>query len=182
MHGIDMESQSLEERHCVLTTNLLENDGELVIGDLIDEVTLELNNDVISSEHRTEGVALLSEETEAVAFADKGIIKPSFNTCLSGHDGEIFHVLETLVANLNSECESLCLGINISRADLLKFNLRLQLLNCLLNDRVRLVESIDDELRSVESESVSGGIICSKLRRDSRDTSGSKNPIRGFTW
>ena len=82
MHSIDMEGQCLEERDGILTAHLLEHDSELVVRDLIDEVSLELNNDVVSGENGAECVALLSEETEAVAFADEWVIEAGFDTRL----------------------------------------------------------------------------------------------------
>ena len=82
MHSIDMEGQCLEERDGILTAYLLEHDSELVVRDLIDEVSLELNNDVVSGENGAECVALLSEETEAVAFADEWVIEAGFDTRL----------------------------------------------------------------------------------------------------
>lgn len=72
-----MESQSLEKRYSVFTTDLLENDGEFVVGDFINKVTLELDNDVVSGEDGAEGVTLVAEEAKAVSLKDQRVVKPS---------------------------------------------------------------------------------------------------------
>ena len=77
MHNFDMESQSLEKRYSVFTTDLLENDGEFVVGDFINKVTLELDNDVVSGEDGAEGVTLVAEEAKAVSLKDQRVVKPS---------------------------------------------------------------------------------------------------------
>ena len=67
-HASDMECERLEERNRVLAFHFLEHDGELVVGDLVYEVALELDNDVVTGEHRAERIALTPEEAESVAF------------------------------------------------------------------------------------------------------------------
>jgi len=177
-----MEGQSLEERHGILALDFLEHNSELVIGDLLDEVTLELNNDMVSGEDRAESVTLVSKETEAVAFLDDGVVEASLYRCLSRHDSEVKHILKTLVADLDSEGEGLGLGIDVSRADLLELNLGLKLLDGLLDDGVMLVHHVNDELRGVKSETIGCFVVRAELWRDGRDTSGSQDPVRGFTW
>jgi len=139
---IDVECQSLEERHSVFSTHFLKHHCKLVVGDLFDKMTLELHNDMISSKDGAECVALLTKEAEAVALKNKWVIESSLNACLSRHNSEIFHVFEALVANLYSESEGLSLGVDISRADLLKLDFGKQFLDSLLNDWVVLVEHV----------------------------------------
>ena len=74
------------------------------------------------------------------------------------------HVLQALVFNLDSECEGLGLGIDVSRTHLLELNLGLELLDGLLDHRVLLVHDIDYELRCVKSEGIRSRVISTKLR------------------
>ena len=76
---IDVESECLEKWHGVFSFNLLQYDSELVVGDLIYEVALELHNDVVSGEDRAERVALLPEEAEAVALEDQRVVEASLH-------------------------------------------------------------------------------------------------------
>ena len=76
---IDVERQRLEKWHCVFSFNLLQYDSELVVGDLVYEVALELHNDVVSGEDRAERVALLPEEAEAVALEDQRVVEASLH-------------------------------------------------------------------------------------------------------
>lgn len=76
---IDVESECLEKWHSVFTFNLLQHDGEFVVGNLVNEVALELHNDVVSGEDWAKSVALLSEEAEAVAFENQRIVEASFH-------------------------------------------------------------------------------------------------------
>ena len=146
MHNVDMESQSLEKRHSVFATHLLEHNSELVIGDLVDEVTLELNLYVVSTEHGAERVALRSEEAEAVALKNGWVVKSSLHRRLRTHNREIKHVFHTLVVNLYSEGEGFCVRVNCSEANLLKFNPRLEFLNSFLEDGVALIKYVNDKL------------------------------------
>ena len=163
VQNVDMESQSLEERHAIFALNLLENDSELVIGDLLNEVTLELNNNVVSGEDRAECVTFVAEETEAVAFLDDRVVKASLNRGLSRHDGEVFHIRKTLVADLDSEGECLGLRVDVSGSDLLELNLGLKLLDGLLDYGILLVHNINDKLRCVETEALTCFIIGTEL-------------------
>ena len=70
VNNIDMESKSLEKGYSILTTNLLENNSELVIRDLLNKMTLELHNHVVSCEDGTESISLVAEETESVTLKD----------------------------------------------------------------------------------------------------------------
>ena len=65
---VDMECERLEEGYSIFAFYFLQHDSELIIGDLIYEVALELDNDVVTGEHRAERIALISEEAESVAF------------------------------------------------------------------------------------------------------------------
>ena len=76
---IDVERQRLEKWHSVFSFNLLQYDSELVVGDLVYEVALELHNDVVSGEDRAESVALLPEEAEAVALEDQRVVEASLH-------------------------------------------------------------------------------------------------------
>ena len=182
VNNVGMEGQSLEERHGILALDFLEHNSELVIGDLLDEVTLELNNNMVSGEDGAESVTLVAKETEAVAFLDDGVVEACLYRCLSRHDSEVKHILKTLVADLDSEGEGLGLGIDVSRADLLELNLGLKLLDGLLDDGVRLVHHVDDELRGVKSETIGCFVVRAELWGDGRDASGSQDPVRSFTW
>jgi len=182
MNDVNVEGQSLEERHGVLATHFLEHNSEFIVGNLVNKVALELYNDMVTSENRAESVALVAEEAEAVALEDQWVIEASFYGCLSTHDGEVEHVLETLVANLYSKSESLVFWVDTGRSNLLELNLCLQLFNGLFNDRVLLVEDVNDEFRCIQSEGVSRRVISAKLWRDGRDASCSQNPVRGLTW
>ena len=139
MHDINVEGKRLEKWNSILTAHFLQHDSELVVGDLTDEVALELNNNVISGKDWAESVALLAEEAEAIAFADEWVVEAGFHARLRRHNCEVFHVLETLVADLNCESEGLCLRVYISWSYLLKLNLGIKLLDSLLNYRVGLV-------------------------------------------
>jgi len=75
----DVEGQSLEERHSVLTFDLLEHHGELVSGDLFNEVALELDNDVVTGKNRAESVAPVAEETKSIALKDQRVVEACFN-------------------------------------------------------------------------------------------------------
>jgi len=182
MNDIDVEGQSLEERNSILATHLLQNHSEFVIRDLLDKVALELHNNVISSENGAESIALLPEEAEAVAFKNERVVEAGLNARLCRHDREVFHVLETLVANLNCEGEGLRFGVHISGTDLLELNLCQQLLNRLLDDRILLIHDINDELWGIKSEGVCSRVISAELRRDSWDACGCKDPVRSLTW
>ena len=74
------------------------------------------------------------------------------------------HVLQALVFNLDRKGEGLGLGVDVGRTHLLELNLGLKLLNGLLNHRVLLVQDIDHELRSIESEGIGSRVISTKLR------------------
>ena len=161
---LDVESKGLEERHRVLTLDLLEHDSELVVGNFFDKVTLELDDDVVTGEDRAESVPLVAEETKAVAFQNDGVIKPGFNGCLSRHNREVRHVFESLVADLHLESELVGVRVDFGWSHLLKFDFGLQLLNSFLDHRVGLVKNVDDKLGSVESESVCCWVVGSKLR------------------
>ena len=76
---IDVESECLEKWHGVFSFNLLQYDGKFVVGNLVNEVALELHNDVVSGEDRAECVALLSKEAEAVALENQRIVEASFH-------------------------------------------------------------------------------------------------------
>ena len=182
VHHGDVEGKRLEEGDSILTAHLFQNHSEFVIRDLIYEVTLELDNDVVTSEHRAECVALAAKEAEPVTFHDDWVVETSFNRGLCRHDGEVGHVLKSLVPNLNGKGEGLGLGVDLCRAYLLELNLRLQLLNSLLNEWVVLVEHIKHELWSVQSETVGRWVISTQLWRDGWDAGGCQNPIRGLTW
>ena len=149
MHNVDMESQSLEKRHGVLSFHLLEHNSELVIGDLVNEVTLELHLHVVATEHGAERVALRSEEAEAVAFKDGWVVKAGLHGRLRAHNREIKHVFHALVVNLYGEGECFCVRVDRSEANLLKFNPRLEFLNSFLDDGVALIKYVNDKLRCV---------------------------------
>ena len=163
VHDVDLEGQGLEERHRVLATHFFEDHSEFVVRDFIDEMALELYNDVVTSENGAESVALVSEEAEAVAFKDDGVIETCLDRGLSAHDREVKHVFQALVANFDREGEGLGLGVHRGRSYLLEFDLGLQFLNSLLNDRVMLIHNIYGKLRGVQSERVSGRIVRSKF-------------------
>ena len=78
-----MECERLEERHSIFAFNFLQHNSKLIIRDLIYEVTLELDDDVVSSEHRAESISLIAEEAESVALLDDWIIKSGLDGCLS---------------------------------------------------------------------------------------------------
>ena len=182
VNNIDMESKCLEKGYSILTTNLLENNSELVVRDLLNEMTLELHNHVVSCEDGTESVSLIAEETESVTLKNQRIVKSGLNGCLSAHNSEVKHVLKSLVADLYREGESLCLGVDLCGSNLLELNLGVELLDCLLDDGILLIKHIDDKLGCIESKSVGCGVICSKFRGDGRDASRGKDPIRSFAW
>ena len=79
VHNVYLERQGLEERYSVLATHLFEDNSEFIIWNFIDKMSLELYNNMITSEDGTEGVALITKEAEAVAFKDNRIIKASLN-------------------------------------------------------------------------------------------------------
>ena len=133
---LNVEGKSLEERNCIFSLYFLEDNCEFLIRDLVNEVSLELNNDVITSEDRAESVTLVAEEAEAITLEDNGVVETGLNRCLRGHDSEVLHILETLVLDLNLEGEGLGLRVDFGGAYLLEFDLGLQLLNSLLNERV----------------------------------------------
>lgn len=149
MNDVNVEGQSLEERHGVLTTYLLEHDSESIVGNFVNKVALELYNNMVTSKDGAESIALVAKEAKAVALEDQWVIEASFYGCLSTHDGEVEHVFEALIANLNSEGESLVFWVNTGRSNLLELNLRLELLNGLFNDRVLLVENINYKFRCI---------------------------------
>ena len=182
VNNIDMESKSLEKGYSILTTNLLENNSELVVRDFLNEMTLELHNHMVSCEDGTESVSLVAEETESVTLKDQRIVKSGLNGCLSAHNSEVKHVLKSLVADLYREGESLSLGVDLSGSNLLELNLGVELLDCLLDDGILLIKHIDDKLGCVESESVGCRVICSKFRGDGRNASRGQDPIRCLTW
>ena len=78
-----MECERLEERHSIFSFNFLQHDSKLIIRDLIYEVALELDDDVVSGEHRAESISLIAEEAESVALLDDWIIKSGLDGCLS---------------------------------------------------------------------------------------------------
>ena len=140
----DVEGQSLEERHSVLTLDLLEHDSELVCGDLLHKVTLELNDDVVTGKNRAESVALVAEETKSVAFEDQRVVETCFDGGLGRHNSEVVHVFETLVSDLNGKGESLSDLVNLGGANLFELNLRLKFFYSLLDHGVLRVKNIDD--------------------------------------
>ena len=79
LFGNDFKGESLEEGHCILSLDLLENHSEFVLGNLVDEVTAELNSDRVSGEDWREGVPLCSKETESIALHDKRVVKDGFH-------------------------------------------------------------------------------------------------------
>ena len=79
----DMECERLEERHSILAFNFLQHDCELIIGDLIYEVALELDDDVVTCEHRAESISLVAEEAKSITFLDDWVIESGFDRCLS---------------------------------------------------------------------------------------------------
>ena len=78
-----MECERLEERNSIFAFNFLQHNSKLIIRDLIYEVALELDDDVVSGEHRAESISLIAEEAESVAFLDDWIIKSGLDGCLS---------------------------------------------------------------------------------------------------
>ena len=78
-----MECESLEEGYSVLAFYFLQHNSELIIGDLIYEVALELDNDVVSGEHRAESISLITEEAESISLYDEWIIESGLDRCLS---------------------------------------------------------------------------------------------------
>ena len=180
--SFNVESQGLEERHSVLTLHLLKDDGEFVVRDLLDEVTLELHDDVVTGKDGAESVALSAEETESIAFKDEWVVETGLNGRLSRHNREVGHVLESFIANLDLEGELFGVGVDLSRSHLLELELRLQLLDSLLDHRVRLVKNVDDEFGGVESKSVRCWVISTKLWRDGWDSGRGQDPIGCLTW
>ena len=83
VQNVDVESESLEKRNTVFALHFLEHNREFVIGQLVDKVTLEFDDDVISSKHWAESVTLGAKEAEPVPFEDQRIIKSRLNGCLS---------------------------------------------------------------------------------------------------
>ena len=182
MYDRKVEGQSLEQWDGVLTSHLLENNCEFVIGDLINEMALELNHDVITGKNWAESVALSAKEAEAVTLHNDGVVESCLNGSLCRHDGEVLHVFETLVSDFNSKSEGLCLRIDVGGADLFELDLWLELLDSLLDVRVVLVHHINDELGGVQAESISRGVVSAELWRDSWDSSRGYDPIGSFTW
>ena len=78
-----MECECLEERHCIFSFNFLQHNSKLIIRDLIYEVALELDDDVVSGEHRAESISLIAKEAESVAFLDDWIIESGLDRRLS---------------------------------------------------------------------------------------------------
>ena len=77
-----MECERLEERHSIFSFDFLQHNSKLIIRDLVHEVALELDDDVVSGEHRAESISLIAEEAESVAFLDDWIIKSGLDRCL----------------------------------------------------------------------------------------------------
>lgn len=73
----DVEGERLEERNSVLTLHFLENHSEFVLGDFVDEVALELDDNAVASEQGAESVPLVSKEAEAVALEDEWVVETS---------------------------------------------------------------------------------------------------------
>ena len=107
-------------------------------------MTLEHNDHHVSRKDRTKRIALVAKEAESVTFLDNGVIKTSLNRRLRGHNGEVEHIFEALVADLDREGESLGVWVDNSGSNLLEFNLCLQLLDRFLYDGILLIEHIDD--------------------------------------
>jgi len=164
MHNFDVECQCLEEWNSVLASHFLEDNCEFVIGDLVDEVSLELNDDMVTSKHGTERVTLIAKEAEAVAFQDQRIIKACLNRSLCTHNCKVKHVFQALVADFDCEGEGLGCGVDGGWSDLFELYLGLQFLNSLLNDWVMLVHDINDKLWCIESERVSQWIVSAQFR------------------
>ena len=78
-----MECECLEEGHSIFAFNFLQHNSKLIIRDLINEVALELDDDVVTGEHRAESITLVAEEAESIAFLDDWIIKSGLDGCLS---------------------------------------------------------------------------------------------------
>ena len=78
-----MERERLEEGHSIFAFNFLQHDSKLIIRDLIYEVALELDDDVVSGEHRAESISLIAEEAESIAFLDDWVIESGLDGCLS---------------------------------------------------------------------------------------------------
>ncbi len=182
MHECDVESQSLEKRNRILATHFLQDDSELVFGNFIDEVALELDNHVVTSKDRAESVALVAKEAESVAFHHDGVVEACLDGGLGAHNREVCHILQAFVLDFNSESEGFSLRVDISRSDLLELNFGLQLLNRFLDNWVLLIEHINDKLGCVKAEGIRSRVISTELWRYCWDTSGSHDPIRGLAW
>ena len=144
IENFNVESQSLEERNRIFSLYFLENDCEFVVRDLINEVTLELNDHVVSREDGAERISRIAKEAESITFLDDRVVKTSLNRRLRGHNGEVEHIFEALVADLDREGESLGVWVDNGGTHLLEFNLCLQLLDRFLYDGILLIEHIDD--------------------------------------
>ena len=77
-----MECERLEQGHSIFAFNFLQHNSKLIIRDLIYEVALELDDNVVTGEHRAESISLVPEEAESIALLDDWIIKSGLDGCL----------------------------------------------------------------------------------------------------